>query len=235
MSIQSCFDAVASRYDASRRLLIPCFDDFYGVAASLLPFANQEAITVLDLGAGTGLFTALLAESFPQATFTLVDVAGKMLAEARQRLATRGPRCTFLTADYRNHEFPERYDAIVSALSIHHLEPEEKSTLFGNVYRWLRPGGIFVNADQVAGETPAIDRRYREVWEQQVQERGIAAEEWQAAQERMKEDRMSPLSFQLAALRDAGFQEVNCWYQHYSFAVFSGRRQPPPFLSPAEC
>ncbi|HEU4424150.1 MAG TPA: hypothetical protein VFR67_16590 [Pilimelia sp.] len=29
--------------------------------------------------------------------------------------------------------------------------------------RRLMPGGIFVNADQVAGATPALDRRYDEV------------------------------------------------------------------------
>jgi trans-aconitate methyltransferase len=41
---------------------------------------------VLDLGAGTGLFSALIAYSFPGARITLLDVSDEMLARARERM-----------------------------------------------------------------------------------------------------------------------------------------------------
>ena len=59
---------------------------------------------------------------------------------------------------------------------------------------------------------------------EQVTANGITAAELRAAQARMAEDRMSTLAWQLAALRDSGFRDVNCWYKNYSFAVYSGRR-----------
>jgi tRNA (cmo5U34)-methyltransferase len=63
------------------------------------------------------------------------------------------------------------------------------------------------------------------MWLKQVQENGVDKSELAAALERMKEDKMSPLSSQLQWLKEAGFKEVNCWYKNYSFAVYSGSKQ----------
>jgi tRNA (cmo5U34)-methyltransferase len=40
----------------------------------------------------------------------------------------------------------------------------------------------------------------------------------------MKYDRMAPLNTQLRWLEEAGFQDVDCWYKNFSFAVFGGHR-----------
>jgi tRNA (cmo5U34)-methyltransferase len=51
------FNRDAAGYDAMRRRLIPCFDDFYGTALTLIgDWKPQKALRVLDVGAGTGLF-----------------------------------------------------------------------------------------------------------------------------------------------------------------------------------
>ena len=42
--------------------------------------------------------------------------------------------------------------------------------------------------------------------------------------ERMQADSPATLAAQLAWLTAAGFEHVNCWYQHYRFAVFSGSK-----------
>jgi tRNA (cmo5U34)-methyltransferase len=57
-----------------------------------------------------------------------------------------------------------------------------------------------------------------------VRESGIAPEAMWAAFERTKLDRMSPLAPQLEWLREIGFTDVACSFQHYSFVVFSGVR-----------
>lgn len=46
---------------------------------------------------------------------------------------------------------PRPWDAIVSALAIHHLDDAAKRELFARVHAALAPGGMFVNAEQVAG------------------------------------------------------------------------------------
>ena len=64
MSVQAVFEATAGTYEGARRRLIPCFDRFYGAAVELLP---SETSRVLELGAGTGLFSAMLRERMPRA------------------------------------------------------------------------------------------------------------------------------------------------------------------------
>ena len=109
-----------------------------------------------------------------------------------------------------------------SALSIHHLTEPRKIELFRNIYNHLNPGGIFINADQVQGESLEIDKTYRETWIKQVRQNGVTETELEAAFERIKEDKMSTLTSQIQWMKDAGFKDVNCWYKNYGFVVFGG-------------
>jgi tRNA (cmo5U34)-methyltransferase len=85
-------------------------------------------------------------------------------------------------------------------------------------------GGLFINADQVLGPTPEIDKQYHDAWLRQVRARGASEEDIAAALERMDEDDMSTLTWQLRQLEDVGFERVSCWYQNYGFVVYSGRK-----------
>jgi tRNA (cmo5U34)-methyltransferase len=83
---------------------------------------------------------------------------------------------------------------------------------------------MFINADQVLGSTTEIEKLYRSHWLESVRTLGVSDEELNQAFERMKYDRMAPLSTQLGWLEKAGFQDVDCWYKNFSFAVFGGHR-----------
>lgn len=219
------FDGAAAGYDRARRQLVPPFDGFYGAAVGAIPYRREDEIRVLDLGAGTGLLSAMVARAFPRARITLADVSPEMLGVARQRFADEPARFELRVMDYAEEPLLGEYDAVVSALSIHHLDGDEKRELFRKVYGVLREGGVFVNADQVLGETPETEARYREVWLRQVRERGVSEEDLSAALARMREDKMSTLDEQRVWLVEAGFRPVECWYKSYSFAVYGGYRQ----------
>ncbi len=72
-SVKDLFDAVAGDYDRERRQLIPCFDDFYGMALSLVE-SDHPSPRILDLGAGTGLFSGMVLHKHPHARLTLMDL-----------------------------------------------------------------------------------------------------------------------------------------------------------------
>lgn len=222
--IKEVFDRWAETYDRARRQLIPCFDDFYQAALGQISFPDSAKIRVLDLGAGTGLLSLFVSQRFPDAEITLIDLSDAMLAKARRRFVDRPGRFTFFAADYLREAFPGRFDAVISALSIHHLTGDRKRALFGKVYEALTEGGVFINADQVLGATPEIEKAYRSAWLRQVRERGVSDDDLAAAQERMKEDQMDTLASQLTWLQEVGFREVGCWFQEESFAVFGGRK-----------
>lgn len=222
VGVGALFGEAAAGYDRARRQLVPPFDDFYGTVVESIPYERDAPIRVLDLGAGTGLLSALVARTFPRARITLVDVSPEMLEVARRRFADE-PACFELRVmDYAREPLPGEYEAVVSALSIHHLDSPEKRGLFRKVYGVLCDGGVFVNADQVLGPTPEIEARYREAWLRQVREKGVGEDDLCAALARMKEDKMSTLDEQEAWLEEAGFRQVDCLYKNHSFAVYGG-------------
>ena len=164
MTVGAAFEAAAGDYDRARRQLVPGFDGFYGAALESVPFGREGRIKVLDLGAGTGLLGAMVAERFPRSRVTLVDLSVEMLRVARRRLAGEPGRFEFRNMDYARKALPggpRGYDLVVSALSIHHLMHSDKRKLFEKVYGVLAGGGVFVNADQVqrdAGGGGALGR-----------------------------------------------------------------------------
>jgi tRNA (cmo5U34)-methyltransferase len=227
VTVGTTFGTAAWDYDRSRRQLVPGFDEFYGALLESVPFAEEREIKVLDLGAGTGLLSAMVAGKFPRARVTLVDLSVEMLRVARRRIAGGPGRFEFRTMDYARKPLPRRdggYDLVVSALSIHHLTHGDKKELFGKVRRLLAVGGYFVNADQIAGDTPEEEARFRDWWLGRVCEAGISEKDLGAALLRMRADKNATLADQLLWLREAGFGEVDCRYKDHRFAVYSGKK-----------
>jgi ubiquinone/menaquinone biosynthesis C-methylase UbiE len=224
VAIAAGFNQAAPVYDAARARLIPCYGRFYATAVALLPFSREAEIDILDLGAGTGLLATWIADAFPRARFTLVDIAAAMLEKARERLAGGAAPPRIVVADYAATPLGGPFDAVVSALSIHHCEDEAKRGLFGRILDALTPGGVFVNAEQVLGPTPAIEAEYARAWLADARAAGAGEVEIAAAQTRMLEDRCAPLEPQLAWLRAAGFVEVDCRFKDGRFAVYAGRK-----------
>ncbi len=77
------FDSIAKQYDEQRRELIPCYDDFYNIATESLELST-ELPKILDLGAGTGLFSNYVINKYPKAELILVDISEKMLDIAKK-------------------------------------------------------------------------------------------------------------------------------------------------------
>lgn len=221
-SAQTVFDRTAATYDAARAKLIPPYERFYGTAVALLPFVPEKEIRVLDLGAGTGLLSAFIRQKFPHARLRLVDVVESMLERARVRLGHDGVE--YAALDYGTQPIEGEWDAIISALSIHHLTDAAKRDLFRHIHTALVPEGIFVNAEQVAGPTPELTARYHQQWLAQIRERGATEQEIADAEYRMQADLCSSVEDQLQWMREAGFADADCWFKEGRFAVMAGTR-----------
>jgi tRNA (cmo5U34)-methyltransferase len=220
-SAPATFDAHAADYDAPRRRLIPPFDAFYGTAVDALELLGRPPRRVLDLGAGTGMLAARVAARYPDAELVLTDGAPAMLEQARDAL---GDRAEIHVADLADPLPGGGFDAVVSALAIHHLDDAGKRDLFARVRAALPPGGVFVNAEQVAGPTPCFDRRYRAWHEAAARAAGTDDAEWAGALERMTHDQCADVESQLRWLREAGFDAADCLFKDHRFAVLVARR-----------
>jgi tRNA (cmo5U34)-methyltransferase len=227
-AVRNAFNDDALIYDRSRRQMVPCFDELYGIAAGLIPFEANQPFEVLDLGAGTGVLSQFIAAKFPHAKILLADIAPEMLKLARERFARAGrevdSRLRYLLLDHGQDPIPGRFDAIVSGLSIHHLEHDEKRALFERIYATLPDGGIFINAEVILGETEDIERCANQDWMAAARDAGASESDLAAAIERQKHDRCATLDAQMSWLRETGFRDVAAAYRNLIFAVYSGRK-----------
>ncbi len=219
---QAWFDRWADTYDADRRVLIPSFDAFYGTAAEVAALDRSGPVRVLDLGAGTGLLSSVLAAALPEASFVLLDEAPAMLERAVERLAPLGDRVTTVVADLRDPLPPGPFDVVASALAVHHLDDDGKAALYLRASDVLAPGGVFVNAEQVAGPTPQLDARFKARWREHCRALGATDETLAAADARMAIDLPASVPAQLEMLDQAGLVDVGCLFQSWRFAVIAG-------------
>src|SRR5262249_28585794 len=136
-------------YDTERRRLVPCFDEFYGTVAELVIRFCPNSPRILDLGAGTGILSGVIAQRVPTAQFHLLDASSEMLKEASKRLT--GRQFTMFVQSLDSDLPAGQFHAIVSALAIHHLTDAGKRSLYSRILASLTPSGIFINAEQVSG------------------------------------------------------------------------------------
>jgi trans-aconitate methyltransferase len=133
------------------------FVSAYG--AELLDWLEpQPGESVLDLGCGTGVLTARIAET--GATVTGIDSDPTMIAAARTRL----PGADLRVADAHDFVVDDPVDAVFSNAALHWMPAPVE--VLGCVTDALRAGGRFVAemgaTGNVATVTEAVDRACRE-------------------------------------------------------------------------
>lgn len=224
MTAREQFNGAAKEYDENRRKFIPCFDDYYFsttdfIAKSLADVPKK----IVDLGAGTGLLTEAWLESFPDAAYTLVDVAEEMLNVARKRFEGR-LNVGYEIRDYARSFQKKKADAVISALSIHHLEDTDKRCLFGRIYENLNAGGIFANYDQFCVEDAELNAKIERYWTDEIRSSGISEKEYESWQERKTLDRECSVPQEIRWLKEAGFPAAECVYLNRKFAVIVAKK-----------
>jgi tRNA (cmo5U34)-methyltransferase len=225
-SAAAAFSEHADQYDAQRRRLIPGYDQFYGAVVDVLDRVQGSVVRVLDLGAGTGLLSDAILQAMPDVQIELLDASEPMLRHARERLGDRA--AAFHVADMEGALPDGPWDAVVSALAIHHLEHPAQRELFAAVHERLRPGGAFVNAEQVTTAVPELVPGYMEVWRRESLALGASHAELHETHERMGHDRCADVQSLLAWLSEAGFPHVDCVYKTWQLAVVTGFKADRP-------
>ena len=146
-----------------------------------------------------------------------------MIEIAKERF--RGnPNVKYIIDDYTKHDFANKYDILILALSINHLSDEAKENFYKKSYTLLKTGGIIINPDQVYGETAYIEELNKNIWFDSIENSGLTNDEIQAGYERIKLDKEAKLDQQLSWLKESGFTDVSCVYKYYHFAVMFARK-----------
>jgi tRNA (cmo5U34)-methyltransferase len=222
--VKNHFEKEAEVFDSLIRTLIPYYEDMIHSLVYALPFHEKMMIKVLDLGCGTGNISMILKERFPKAHITCVDLAKNMIEMARIKLSPYN-NVGFLIADFRDLDFNEEYDAVISSLALHHLQPEEQKLFYNKIKGYLKESGVFYNADNIMGSTEHLNQVYLDKWVEFML-RSHSKEEIEKIwlPKHYEEDFPVPLLSHIQWMRNAGFQDVDVVWKYYMFAVYGGRK-----------
>jgi tRNA (cmo5U34)-methyltransferase len=201
----------------------------------LLPFPIDATVSILDVGAGYGPLSQFILERYPNATCIAQDGSDPMLSRARNLLATYGGRFKPHQSDlFDPYWLPKPFgpfDAAASSSCLHNLRDFKRvSEIYADIREHLKPGGVFLNLDLLNAPTAELQQRYIGVAAARRQ-RGGGTGEGPGAMLRRAE--RSPaevgagpfpanLEQHLAALKAAGFKQVDCFWKDLQRALYGG-------------
>lgn len=222
------FDLMADQYDELFVTHMHAYDQTHEMILAMLPFAQQDEVRVLELGTGTGNLMQKLLDRFPHSTAVGYDLSREMLARARAKLASYGGRVQLQQGDISQLSFPGPFDAVISAIAVHHVPPPDKPALFRRLYDALRPGGVLVLGDAFQAATPALAERYRQLSKQALQHQGIVETPvytaYRSRSSQPSGGSSTHLQEYLLWMEEAGFGQVDCVWKYLSRAVVYGER-----------
>ena len=125
---------------------VPSYPDLQAQTAAAAK--DVPALTILELGIGTGETAKRVLAAHPDARLTAIDSSEKMIERARRVV----PQVDLRLARLEDPLPDGPFDLVVSALAVHHLDGPGKQDLFRRVAGVLAPGGTFVLADVVVPE-----------------------------------------------------------------------------------
>ncbi|CAI1619292.1 class I SAM-dependent methyltransferase [Serratia marcescens] len=244
------FSSLLDSWDRQQAAYIAEREARFNAQLDVLALAVGQDFHVLDLACGPGSLSLRILQRFPQARVTAIDLDPLLLAVARGALAEYGDRIRILQADLADPACfsvlsGPTPQAAVSSTALHWLMPEQQLALYRNVVGLLAAGGVFLNADHQRCDhrqprLKALAERHDEQTQQRAWDCGV--EDWdrwfagalqspalaayQAEREALFAGRPvpppTPVDFQLAALRQAGFSEVGTVWQLLDDYVIAG-------------
>ncbi|MHB1534948.1 MAG: class I SAM-dependent methyltransferase [Acidimicrobiales bacterium] len=201
--------------------------------ADLLPFADDEEFTFVDLGAGTGAAAQAVLDRYRNARAILADFSPQMMDEGARVLAPYDGRYTYVEFDLGvgtwPAEIPARVDAVISSLCVHHLPDERKQQLFAEIVSRLVPGGWYLNYDPVTADDPIVQAAWERANDRQDPEAAAKRANRTPEEQARYENHVRyllPLAPQVDFVRAAGFEAVDVYWKQLDYVIYGGRRPP---------
>ncbi|MFH1073670.1 MAG: class I SAM-dependent methyltransferase [Candidatus Firestonebacteria bacterium] len=225
------------KYIEDFRGAIPYAVDHIEVMLDAIRASNRNVKNFADIGCGNGILAGAILLRYPEACGTLVDFYEPVLNEAKQQLLDHVSNINFVTADLMDPRWIKNvkknipFDVIVSGFTIHHIPDRRKKELYKEIFKMLKPGGIFINIEQIAPESKlisamadnAIIESLRKFHKKRGMEKSVIAIRKEYIEEfSSKENTLASCKTHMKWLENTGFSEVSLFFKAYAGTVFGG-------------
>jgi trans-aconitate methyltransferase len=242
------------RWDAQQTGYLPDREARFAVMLDVLGVLLPPELVALDLCCGPGSISVRLLDRFPRARCVALDKDPLLLAIGQGSLGDAGGRLRWVDADLAGADWAEQLgvrevDAVLSTTALHWLQPDQLARVYHRLGQLVRPGGVFLNGDHMrfaphlarfrrvadevkaARKADAFERRGVENWEdwwaalaREPAAAGLLAERERRFAGRTRDWNNPGYDFQAAALREAGFAEVDVIWQNLDNRVLMAVR-----------
>jgi SAM-dependent methyltransferase len=111
-----------------------------------LPERLRAGVDVADIGCGSGHAINVMAQAFPESRFTGIDFSDEgLLVGADEARRLELTNASFLARDVAQLDLVDEYDVVTAFDAIH--DQAHPARVLQNIYRALRPGGVFLMVD----------------------------------------------------------------------------------------
>lgn len=115
---------------------------------TLAEIRNKPFETLLDAGCGTAPMISLLADEYPKAHYTGLDLTPEMISQAKSKGLQNAE---FVVGDCEEMPFAdESFDIVINSQSFHHYP--DPQAFFNEVARVLKPGGKLILRDNTGAK-----------------------------------------------------------------------------------
>jgi len=136
------FDKAAAFYDAAAVLQ----QEVANRLVERMDLMTMQPVSILDAGSGTGFVSQLIAQRFPKAKITALDLAPNMLKQARDKRSFKqrwNKQFRYVTAEVENLPLANAsVELIISGLTLQWCQDLPK--VFKEFRRVLAPGGLLL-------------------------------------------------------------------------------------------
>lgn len=227
----------AEKYAQTADIIIPERKEILSIISRVAVELGPMNPKIIDLGCGLGDVTAGILKLKPQADVLMIDFSDEMIRRSSERFRDN-KNITVVKRDLNQGILDiteERgFDAVVSCLSIHHVEFENRVKLYSDIRELLKRQGLFINGDLFREDSPAIDQwefnnhvsslviKFKEKLGQECTFEELKLNRLENAQK--MGDKPGTLWETFNDMKAAGFRHVDCLWKSCNLAIMAATK-----------
>lgn len=223
---------VVEVFDDMLERSVPFYKEIIAMTASLLETFVSPGETVYDLGCSTGATLIELARRLPKLGLQCIgiDSSAAMVEKAalKAEIYTKSERLHFVQADILS--YPLRQPAaILLNYTLQFVRPLQRPAFIERLCSSLKPGGILVVCEKTISHNPEFNRAFIGYYLDFKRRQGYSEIEIAKKREAL-ENVLVPFSVSenVELFRQAGFSQVETFFQWFNFSGFVARKEGAP-------